>query len=311
MPVAEEVHFIYPESEWALSRLEDDPGHLLFKRYGEAMPPEEWNEGGTKQGIYMMGPNGEYLEGLHAASGSADRMVRRLERALERWEALAESADYPNKPVPPGEAVAPPEVEAAPLALRISMRDLPRDKNAKAGRRFSEADLRGRHWMDFTKWAWNQNWLTLDDPAALVPRAQEGAAPDERELPVPAKVVERICRHALIDNVRGQNPAWSRDALEEAELSMVILAEADDLVTIEYRGHARLVSEQQRYEPQLFGRAVWHRGEGRFESFSLVAIGERAGAARFNQRSNDQGPAPMGIVLDLFPPRPAPVTSGG
>ncbi|MDF1800469.1 MAG: hypothetical protein P1V81_14930 [Planctomycetota bacterium] len=296
MPVAEEVHFLYPESEWALSRLQDDPGHLLFKRFGESVPPEDWNEGGTKQGIYMMGPNGEYLEGLHAASGSADRMVRRLERALERWKQLAESEDYADLPVPPGEAVAPPEVEAAPLVLRVSLRDLPRDENAKAGRRFSAADQRGRHWMDFTKWAWNQNWLTLEDPAALVP----GASTAERELPVPAEVVERISRHALIDNVRGQNPAWPGSALEQAELTMAVLSEADGLATIEYRGQVRLRTESQRYEPRLYGRAVWNRNEQRFESFQLVAIGERQGSARFNQRSKDQGPAPMGIVLDLF-----------
>nr|MBC8451286.1 hypothetical protein [Planctomycetota bacterium] len=112
--------------------------------------------------------------------------------------------------------------------------------------------------------------------------------------------VDHIYRNVLIDNVRGQNPSWAREALEEASLTMVVLAEEGDRWTIEYRGHARLKTETQRFEPGLYGQAVWHQKESRFESFQLVAIGEREGAAQFNQRDHDRGPAPMGIVLDLF-----------
>ena len=36
MPVAEEVHFLFPEGKWALDRAKDDPRHQFFKRFGEA-----------------------------------------------------------------------------------------------------------------------------------------------------------------------------------------------------------------------------------------------------------------------------------
>ena len=301
MPVAEEVHFLYPEGAWALERVQDDPAHLYFKAYGEQVPDEDWNEDGTKQGIYMMGPNGEYLEGLHAASGSADRLVRRLERALERWSELRDQAGYAAEPVPVGDALAPPEVTAAPLALRVSLRDLPRTTGDDTGRRITDRDRSGRPWMAFTEWAWNQNWLTLDDPRALVP--VEGEA--EREVPVPRGTVERIVRHALVDNVRGQNPAWPAEGIRYAELAMTVVAEEGELWTIAYRGAARLETQGQRFAPTLVGRATWHREDERFTAFQLVAVGERAGAARFNQRDRDPGPAPMGVVLDLFVP-PAP-----
>jgi len=295
VPVAEEVHFLYPESARALARLKDDPGHLLFKRYSESVPEADWNATGTKQGIYMFGPDGEYLEGLHAASGHAGRLVRRLERALVRWRELAKVKSYANAPVPRGDAVAPPDVASAPLALIVYLRDLPRTADDDSGRRFNAADARNGMWINFMNWAWNQNWLTLADPTALVPEGREPQA-------VAPAVVERICRRALVDNVRGQNPAWRADAVEEAELSMAVIATKGHLRTIEYRGHARMKTATQRYEPRLYGQAVWDTQRKRFESFDLISIGEREGAARFNQRDEDRGPAPLGIAIGLFRP---------
>ena len=295
--MAEEVYHIYPESEWALGRLQEDPAHLLFKRFGESLPPSNWNEGGTKQGIYMMGPDGEYLEGLGAASGSADKMVRRLERALERWKKLAADKDYGNLPVPAGSAVAPPEVEQAALAFRVSLRDMPRKEGSAEGRRFTERDMRRRPWMAFTEWAWNQNWLTLEDATGLVPSPDVIAAQA-----VDPKLVDRMYRQVLVDNVRGQTPTWDPADVKTATLTMSLVSDQDGLQTIAYQGQAHMQSETQRYEATLYGQAVWNPGEERFESFCLVAMGEREGAGTFNQRSGDPGPAPMGVVLDLFAP---------
>lgn len=46
-----------------------------------------------------------------------------------------------------------------------------------------------------------------------------------------------------------------------------------------------------------------------FVALTLVAVGERSGAGTFNQREDDLGPAPLGIVLDLHVPRAAPEPS--
>ena len=295
--MAEEVYHIYPESEWALGRLKEDPAHLLFKRFGESLPPSNWNEGGTKQGIYMMGPDGEYLEGLGAASGSADKIVRRLERALERWKKVAAEKGYGNLPVPAGSAVAPPEIEAAAMAFRVSLRDMPREEGSAEGRRFTERDMRRRPWMAFTEWAWNQNWLTLEDAKALVPSPNAGA-----DQIVDPKIVDHVYRQVLVDNVRGQTPTWDRADVKTATLTMSLVSDLNGLQTVAYQGQAHMQSETQRYEATLYGQGIWNSGLARFESFTLVAMGEREGAGTFNQRGGDPGPAPMGIVLDLFAP---------
>lgn len=305
--MAEEVHFLYPEGDWALQQRAGDPGHELFKHYGEQVPAEDWNAEGTKQGIYLMGPNGEYLEGAHAASGRADHLLWRLRRALERWEELQAEADYANQPVPLGSAVAPPEIEAAPLALRVSLRDLPREDDATAGRRITGRDKRDRNWIAFTKWAWNQNWITFDEPAVFVPREVRALTADasQGELTGPWEAVDpnefrRLARSVLVDNVRGQTATWPRDAVAEAHLEMRAVERQGDLVTLEYRGRAELATDTQSFAPRLHGRAAWNLRTRAFVTFSLVAIGERSGAGTFNQRANDVGPAPMGIVLDLF-----------
>jgi hypothetical protein len=301
--VAEEVYNIYPESEWALGRLAEDPAHLMFKRFGESLPPSDWNEGGTKQGIYMMGPNGEYLEGLGAASGSADKIVRRLERALGRWKKVAADKDYGNLPVPAGSAVAPPEVGDAVMALRVSMRDLPREVGSGEGRRFTNRDMRRQPWIGFTEWAWNQNWLTLQDATAFVPTRESGERGEAAQAQaVDSEVVDLIYRRALVDNVRGQTPTWESDHVKTATLTMSLLGEHDGLQTIAYQGQAHMQSDIQRFEATLYGQAVWNPERERFESFTLVATGEREGAGTFNQRAGDPGPAPLGLVLDLFVP---------
>ncbi len=304
MPVAEEVHFLYPESEWALSRLAEDPAHLLFKRFGEQVPKADWNHPGTKQGIYLMGPNGEYLEGAHASSGHADRLVERMERALKRWKALAKASDYAQQPVPSAGVVAPPEVLAAPLGLRVFLRDLPRGKRDDSGRRVRSSDLLGKGWMHFTEWAWNQNWLTLDEAEGLLPADLEatGGPGDD----VDAAALQHIARFALIDNVRGQNPPWAPEDVQSVELKVVVVSAKGGERRLEYRGHAELSAEGKTYSPSLEGHAVWDVELGEFRSFQLLAVGLRSGAARFNQRAADQGPAPMGVLLELVPSPESP-----
>lgn len=292
--VAEEVHFIYPEGTRNIERLAGNPAHEFFKRFGESMPKEDWNHPGTKQGIYMIGPDAEYLEGSGAISGGIEPMRARLKAGLERWKTLSREKKYANKRVPKVTNIVVPKLAAKPLVFRVFLRDLPRGKRDSSGRRFTPSDLRGI-WPDFTKWAWNINWISFDDPAPLLPKGKEVQRVD-------SALFRRICREVLIDNVRGQQPAWKDAQVRLAELTMKRLKKKNGRITIEYRGKAEMESGSRKYAPSLYGQAVWNIEKGRFDSFNLVAIGDREGAGPFNQRSRDPGPAPMGIALTLFRP---------
>ncbi|MEZ6016550.1 MAG: hypothetical protein R3F49_15645 [Planctomycetota bacterium] len=285
------------------------------------MPAGEWNTKGTKQGIYMFGPDGEYLEGAHAASGSAAKLAERLARALERWESVRTTKGYANLPVPPAAAVAPPELDALArgehgLILRVSLRDLPRGGRDDSGRRFSAADRAGKPWLAFTEWAWNQNWLGVRDARGLLPRADLASQPEDKALDgaataVDAGIVDQLFRTALVDNVRGQNGVWRAEDVHDATLTVREVARREDpehgpVRDLEYEGHGRMDDGNKRFAPTLYGRATWSERDTRFVAFQLVATGERAGAGPFNQRGNDKGPAPMGIALELFAPAGTP-----
>lgn len=255
------------------------------------MPSGDWNHPGTKQGVYMMGPNGEYLEGGGAISGDAADVRRRLKTALDRWARLRKTRKYENAKVPLADAKAPPEYQDKPLVLRVFLRDLPRARGDKSGRRFTKADLRGM-WLDFTKWAWNTNWIAFDDPGRFVTK-------NRKPVPIAQDTVLRICRNVLVDNVRGQTARWRPEHVKSASLTKRCTKTLNGKLHIEYTGKALMDSGSQKYDPTLYGQAVWNPKKKTFESFNLLAIGTRSGKGSFNQRSRDPGPAPMGITLVL------------
>lgn len=291
VPVAEEVQLLYPEDQWSMQRVKDTPGHQLFRRFGEQVPKQDWNHPGTKQGIYMMGPQGEYLGAKFAGSGDPRDIARRMRAALATWKGVADQKGYAGLAIPAGPPVVPPEVAGKPMVLRVALRDLPRGPGDRSGARREDlppSDM----WMDFIKWAWNENWIAFDQPSAWVPKGRE---------PEPVPLFRRLAMETLVDNVRGQAPGWRPEFVREATLTMRRVGVLDGIWTIEYRGSARLDSGGASYAPRLFGTAEWDPKAGRFRRFDLLAIGPRAGKAVFNQRENDPGPAPMGVAFQLVP----------
>lgn len=282
--VADETYYLYPENPSHLERAKDRPDHVFFKKFGEAMPAGAWNHPGTKQGIYMMGPEAEYLEGRFAASGEPGDIRTRLTRALERWETLRKEKGYANKPIPSKPWSPPPGVEGE-LVLRVNLRDLPRGPGDKSGARRHELPATGM-WNEFIKWAWNENWMPIEKAASFVPK---GSEPEE----VDPTVVQAIARQVLVDNVRGQAPEWTAEEVKSATITMRRL----DDKTIEYTGAVSMVSGSRGYDAKLYGRGVWDGKK--FDSLDIVVLGMRRGAARFNQRENDRDPAPMGVTLSL------------
>lgn len=284
--VADEVYYLYPENPAQIARAQQREDHRFFKQFGEAMPKGDWNHPGTKQCIYMMGPNAEYLEGKFAASGEAADIRARLQRALQRWDALRVEKDYANKPIPAVPWSPPPGVEGE-LILRVNVRDLPRGPGDKSGARIHEVPNTGM-WRDFTKWAWNENWLAVESAKSLVP---VGTAAEE----VDKNLVRRICREVLVDNVRGQAPEWSAEEVREASITMRSLGNG----RIEYSGAVRMEAGARGYDAKLYGRGAWDAKKGALSTLDIVVIGMRKGKATFNQRENDPGPAPMGVALSL------------
>ncbi len=281
--VADEAYYLYPENpqhrQQALSR----PDHVFFKRFGESVPPRMWNPG-TKQGIYMMGPDAEYLEARFAASDDPNDIRQRMMRALDKWETLKQEKGYANKPIPP-KPWAPPQGVSGELILRANIRDLPRGPGDKSGARRHEIAPTGM-WMDFVKWAWNENWFGVPRSSALIPKSTNWESVDET-------LIKSFAQKILVDNVRGQAQEWSATEIKTATVSMRKLDDSN----FEYTGSFSMAGGARGYDATLYGKAKWVSNQ--FESFDWVVMGMRRGASRFNQRENDPGPAPMGVTLSL------------
>ncbi|MDI9639436.1 hypothetical protein QM565_27390 [Geitlerinema splendidum] len=209
--VADEVYMLYPEDPGNLNRVKDRPEHIFFKSYGESMPRGDWNHPGTKQGVYMIGPNAEYLEGRFAASSDIPDLRRRMARALERWKSLKETKGYANLPVPAVESTHPPEISGE-LILRVFSRDLPRGNSGNVVRFNPETDF-NRGFTDYVRWAWNENWIGL-------PRVTDFVPTSDRTEPVSDAVMRRLSAQVLVDNVRGQVPAWQESQVSIADMTM-------------------------------------------------------------------------------------------
>ncbi len=282
---------LYPEDPGNLGRVKDRPEHQFFKKFGEAMPPGAWNHPGTKQGIYMIGPNAEYLEGRFAAASEAGDIRARLQRALAKWEALRREKGYANTPVPAMKFSPPPGVTGE-LILRVNLRDLPRGPGDRSGARIDELSGNKDAFLDYVRWAWNENWIGLADASVLVPNGSSPVA-------FPEATLRRIAAEVLVDNVRGQAPEWTQDQVKEAAGTMQVKSRTANSLVISYSGRVRMEAGRRTFAATFYGEGKWNSETRAFDTLDIVFAGPRTGAAQFNRREQDPGPAPMGATLSL------------
>ena len=300
IPAADEVGFLQrktskgPESEWFRGVAEQ--GH-----YGGRTVPTD-----TRQGIYAAAPSGVLLASIN--HNDPRRVAAMLTKALAAWDSMPQAKRLPASALekaPPGrprwEALYP----ADGLVLRVHTRDVGRKSDAVD-------DWRAKAWnLDFA-------WFRREEALALLPvDAKPGA-----RIEVPSAITRRLVRLNLVDDVRGQTPAFADRAIEKAMLSSEVVRVDGNRVDLRLVGEARVVAkgtwpvggfrdmdspkpQERGFDGQLLGRATFDRKTGRFVAFELVALGSRWGATQYNGRTDDLGPAPMGVAFSLAGDAPA------
>lgn len=240
-----------------------------------------------------MGPNGEYLEARFASSNGED-IAEKAKRALERWEVLRKQQGYANKPIPHVETRLPDkELENNRMVLRVNLRDLPRTVGGKVTK-FEEVGRIQEAWPDFRKWAFNENWYGTQNVEAFVTDSGTPVTVENSEF-------HTICTQVLVDNVRGQAPTWDDESIRSAKLTKKRIEVKDGFWRIEFDGSAELRRGKNSYSPRLYGQGLWDPKTKKFLTFELVSTGMRTGSWPFNNRTDDLGPAPMGVSLVLYP----------
>ncbi|HET7768563.1 MAG TPA: hypothetical protein VFN74_07285 [Chloroflexota bacterium] len=251
----------------------------------------------TRQGYYTFTADGRLLT---AANTRDPRAIERMLRtALERWEALRAtgfSAGAPSFEVSDYTPARPDRYPVDGLALRLAARDLPRQTDTRVD--------------DWRKRAWNLDyaWFTKDEAQALVPEAREGAT-----RAWPQSVIRRMALFHLRDFVRGEPSAWPEEALRVGQMTSTVTGVEGNSVRLQLGGHIHLEHTMRwrrpndgsehtsscGYDATLSGEAVWDTSTQRFVSFELAAAGPRWGTNQYNNRGDDLGPAPMGVVFAL------------
>lgn len=258
-------------------------GFAEFGHYGGRERPTS-----TRQGTYVVTPSGKFLGSWNTRQ--VPEVRRRMRAALDAWAALPEAERYPAEALAPG-ARFEDQYPTDGLVLFAYSRDLPRAADAR-----DPADWRTS--------AWNVDhaWFTATEAASLASgELDEGAA-------------RRLVRLHARDCVRGQTRPFPLECVRTARLAARVVAENGATKTLELSGEAR-VSESgswltgggndtpeettRAFDGAFYGRAVWD-GAG-FTSFELALVGVRTGATQYNERADDRGPAPMGVVFQLAP----------
>jgi hypothetical protein len=298
VPCADEVWFLQNQKgpECDLFRSFCEKGH-----YGGRTRPTN-----TRQGSYAVAPSGEFLASINTNDPRA--MAGMLRKALEAWKSLPEHKRFMD-PAPATEPEGRRRAEAryptGGLALKTWSRDLPRPSGVE-----------DRGWAA----AWNQDfaWFLRDEARSLLPESPEPGGKQS----VPRRLVERIARFHLVDNVRGQTEPFPHGSVERAEMTVDVTAVEGDLVSIRIAGATRARQEmrtgvagdrdmndpkrrERGFEAKLLGRATFDLKAAKFTSFEMVAVGTRWGGTLYNGRGGDLDPAPIGVVFTLAADEPA------
>ena len=231
---------------------------------------------GTKQGIYVCTPAGEFLASVNSTSPPA--VIKMLRRGLRAWSDLPEEkrADKGTitKPSHRWESSYPEDG----LVLRVTIRSLCANDGSTPFNR------------DYA-------WFSADEARRLLP-----ASPKRGErYKVPRELHLRLARHHLLDSARGESGGFAPREVKGG-LQVEVLAVDNKKVRIRITGTSYANADPpadsdwrpQRIETRLLGFATFDRASRRFDAFELLATGTVTPRAKKPTRS-------MGWLFTLAP----------
>ena len=256
----------------------------------------------TRQGIYCCTPSGRFLASINTTDPK--RMVAMLRTALEKY------AEIPKQ-----ERLL--DYDPATRAAEIRRREQRYPEDGLPLRVFTRDWRRTDLPDDWRGTAWNVDslWYRKAEVRDLLPERLEAGKTTEW----PKALVERLVRHNLVDNVRGQTNGYRANHVQLAKLTTTIKSVKRDVVTVTLQGASRAMTsptwpekgafaEVEEHGPHtrgvqttMYGEATYDRQAGRFTSFELVAAGTRFGQTRYNFRRGDLDEAPIAFVIRFDP----------
>jgi len=191
------------------------------------------------------------------------------------------------------------------LILRQTMRDLPRPDQP-------------HHKTDSHNF--DHVWMTAEEVKTFTPAKPEPGLKYE----IPEKIVRRLVKFHLIDQVKGESPKWEESQILNASINAIVTQVADvesgtPRIRIRLKGNAKCVCPPTgQVNPYTKNRITTERGidvvirgwltydtkTKTFTDFELLACGERWGTATYSFRARDLERSPIGFAFEKLEPKP-------
>lgn len=282
-------------AEWR-ARGGDDPECLAFQAIAHA---GHYGPGpGSKQGIYVCTPSGEFLASIN--SNDPRRVAATLRVGLDAWRARSEprhaeptTHSEPRHPEPPTHSEPGHRFEwrcpTDGLVLFSTSRHLP-DSGDPIGARGASYNH-------------DHAWFTAAEARSLF--AVEPVAGARAE--VPRALFERLARFHFVDAVRGEVRPFAAGDVDGA-LHTTVVDARDGIVALRIEGETRGTARpRQRGQlgashvaAQVLGRARYDLASRRFVDFTLLAVGTSTPVA--GDPSRNRPARTLGVCLELADP---------
>ena len=136
-----------------------------------------------------------------------------------------------------------------------------------------------------------------------------------RKVDWPESLAQRLVRHHLVDNVRGQTNGYSANQVLAAAIETEVLSVKRGVVEVKFVGATRATTtgqwpedgkmssaggsgaHERGMQTRIVGYATWSTKTKAFTKFEMTAVGTRWGQTRFNFRQDDVDETPIGFAI--------------
>lgn len=292
--MANEDYIAVSGDDWYQRRRQDAEGEFFRKVADQG--PRKGAGGSTRQGIYCFTADGELLAYKNAGQ-DADVMREVFRAGLVKWNKLPAERRRPGavKVENPGKTDA-----------RYTRTLPPGGANVTVFTRILDNDAQGQfckgtcETLGGDRAARDHLWLTAVDIQSLL----AGATRPGVSFAMPSNIAARIARFHLLDNTRGEPPAWQQNEIRANEMTLTVETVTTDKVIMRLTGAVLLADQanastaKRGFEVRLLGHIAIDRQKKSLVRFDVVAVGDHWGEATFTRNARP-GRKPLGVAFEL------------
>lgn len=280
---------------WYRRRAKDEAS-LWFRSV--AQKAGRGKNGSTQQGSYLTTSQGDLLAFINTSD--PDRFLTAMLKGKKKWKQQGKgklnipdmkNPDYTVnvRPIDPAKDIV---VEVQSRALTETNGKITRwDSQGKVG---ADAAL-GHLWIKQSEWAEFTKGMS---------QLKVG-----QKLPFPKRITTRIAKFHLIDNTRGEGPAWKKDEIKTAELHLTKTSKSYKVVG---KFNLETKDKSRSFSGALSGTLVVEKGTpARPKIWTMTVYGKHSGEGRHTKNARP-GAQPLAFTfeflsnpkpLDLVPPQ--------